>query len=116
MIESCDNALQSVAQYVSPRNHAARHLLIQLIPQALRRDRLRVTMRAPEAAAAEKKRITRYLPELGAARVEEIREARTAAGEPTAVVQLPVIDESSIGQLAQLFAIANSVQQELKTP
>ncbi len=42
--------------------------------------------------------------------------ARTAAGEPTAVVQLPMIDESSIGQLVQLFSIADAVQHTFLTP
>lgn len=113
LIETPDAALQPLSQWCSDADRSGGDLLIQLIPQALRRDRLRVTMRAEGAAADEKKRITRYLSELATLECQAAREARTAAGRPTAVVQLPLVDESSIGQLIQLFAIAAALQDFL---
>ncbi len=45
-IASSDAALRPLAQWSDPFDPSAQHLLIQLAAQALRRDRLRVTMRA----------------------------------------------------------------------
>ena len=112
-IESYDTALQPLAQYVSPQYEAAQHLLIQLIPQALRRDRLRVTMRPKGTATSEKKRVARHLNELCEESMQAERNARNVAGQSTAVVQLPLVDESSIGQLVHMFSIATAVQNLL---
>ncbi len=109
-IFSCDAALEPFCRSGDPFDPSAHQLLIQLNSQALRRDRLRVTMRADD-----KKRVDRYVANLAMQSADARLEARNAAGEPTAVVHLPLVDESAIGQLVQMFSLARAVQN-LLTP
>jgi glucose-6-phosphate isomerase len=82
-------------------------LLIQWLTTSVRRDRLRVTMPAGEAPSGRKKTLERYLPDVSSAAAEAIRNDRVKNGLPTAVVRLPTVDESTVGQLLQMRMIAD---------
>ena len=42
-----------------------------------------------------------------------MRDTRTAAGQPTAVIRLPQVDELSLGQLIQMVLIAEVAEHAL---
>lgn len=82
-------------------------LLVQWLATSVRRDRLRVTMPAGEAPSGRKKTLDRYLPDVSLATAEAVRNERAACGLPTAIVRLPTVDESTVGQLLQMRMIAD---------
>jgi hypothetical protein len=88
-------------------------LLIQWLPTRVRRDRLRVTMPAGEAPSGRKKTLDRHLPDVSASVAEAIRIQRTASGLPTAIVQLPTVDESTVGQLLQVRMMVENCKYAL---
>ncbi len=108
--ESHDSALRPLAEAASSNRDSAQHLLVQIFPEALRRDRLRVTMRPDDAAAGDKKRIERRLPDLAASETQSVISVRTAAAQPTAIIRLATIDEARVGQLIELFSLADILQ------
>ncbi len=83
-------------------------LLIQLVAESVRADRLRVTM-----PAGENKTIERFLADVAATEAKAARELRTSHGQPTAVIHMSAVDEFSVGQLVQLFWIASRAVEQL---
>jgi glucose-6-phosphate isomerase len=84
-------------------------LLIQLLPQSVRTDRLRVTM-----PVDEKKTVDRFLVDMAASEMQAVRELRSSLGQPTAVVRMSAVDEYSVGQLLQMFSIAAVAERMLR--
>ena len=90
-------------------------LLVQCLPESVRADRLRVTMPADGSGGDQKKRIVRSLPDIAVEEAKKVRDARAAAGRPTAVIRLSQIDEFSLGQLMEMFLITEAVENELRS-
>ena len=99
-------ALEPLGDLLSRDGRSEEALLVQCLPESVRADRLRVTMPAGGVGDDSKKRIVRSLPDIAVEEAKRLRDARAAAGRPTAVVRLPQVDEFSLGQLMQMFLIA----------
>ena len=112
-VDSSNAALESLARMLSSDGRSADDLVVQCLPQSVRADRLRVTM-PDDVGGNTKKRIVRSLPELATDGAKRFRDARFAVGLPTAVVRLAQADELSLGQLVQMFLIAEVVEQALR--
>ncbi len=115
----CPAGLKPLARWwqsVSTSDEAHQQLLFQWLPRSVRRDRLRVTMPAGEAPSGRKKTLDRYLPDLSAVAADTIRDVRLSNGLPTAVVRLPTVDETTVGQLLQMRMIVEAVQACLLNP
>jgi hypothetical protein len=115
----CPAELNSLARWWRRGNaycETDAHLLIHWLTASVRRDRLRVTMPAGEAPSGRKKTLDRYLPEVSSVAAEAVRNERAADGLPTAVVRLPTVDESTVGQLLQMRMIADVVRFSLLNP
>ncbi len=85
---------------------AGRPVLIQLIVDAPRHDRLRI-------AASGEGTSDRMLPDLAAAQLQAERERALAAGEPWAALRVPQLDALAVGQLFQFFLLAELVERQL---
>jgi hypothetical protein len=112
----CPTGLQPLAkrwEAASGTSEPDHQLLIQWLSSSVRRDRLRVTMPAGEAPSGRTKTLERYLPDVASTAADAIRKDRMAAGLPTAVIKLPTVDESTVGQLLQMRMIVESLQQSL---
>jgi glucose-6-phosphate isomerase len=107
-VSASSASLELLARRMSHNGRSADELVVQCLPQSVRADRLRVTM-PDDAGGNTKKRIVRSLPELATDDAKRLRDARFAAGLPTAVVQLPHVDELSLGQLVQMFLTAELI-------
>jgi glucose-6-phosphate isomerase len=105
-------AFKLLARWLSSNGRSADDLVVQCLPQSVRADRLRVTM-PDDAGGNTKKRIVRSLPELATDDAKRLRDARFAAGLPTAVVRLAQADEFSLGQLVQMFLLADLVVHQV---
>ena len=112
IVGSSSAALELLARILSSDGRSADDLVVQCLAQSVRADRLRVTM-PDDAGGNTKKRIVRSLPDLAADAAKRVRDARSAAGLPTAVVRLPQVDELSLGQLVQMFLMAEMVVQQV---
>jgi glucose-6-phosphate isomerase len=106
-IASTSSALDTLAQCLQePRG--LHDLLVQWIPAEVRHDRLSISL---ANGADRKKRKDVFLADLAAQQSQTMREARTAAGQFTVVVNLATIDEASVGQLIQLHALAAGINR-----
>jgi glucose-6-phosphate isomerase len=112
-IDPNGEALKPLAQCFDQKRSPADELLIQWMPGSVRADRLRVTMPDGRDDVDRKRRKERYLTEIATDNTDRIRRSRSDAGQPTAVIRLPCINESSLGQLIQLHTIAASIEQIL---
>jgi hypothetical protein len=111
IVESRAAALQPLAARFSTIGKNANQsiaLLIQLLSDSVRADRLRVTM-----PAGEKKTAERYLTDISADESKSLRELRKSMGLPTAVIRVRVVDDFAVGQLIALFSIVSAAQQQL---
>jgi glucose-6-phosphate isomerase len=111
-IASSASALEPLAQ----RLHAARdgdHLLIQWTVENPRHDRLQISLPSGKTLEGRPKKMDRPLTEVAHEQFAAARSTRATAGQPTAVVRLPTIDEASIGQLIQMFSLTSAVKQML---
>jgi glucose-6-phosphate isomerase len=88
-------------------------LLIQWMADEVRHDRLHVALPSGETADGRVRKTERLLTDVAAQQAEGVRQARTAAGKPTVVVRLPIVDEGAVGQLLQLFSLATEVENLL---
>jgi glucose-6-phosphate isomerase len=104
-IEAFDAALVPLAHHFSRGRRVDEQFVVQIISDAVRRDRLRVKLSAEASDQGE----PGYLPELTAATAEALRVSRHAASQLTAVIRLPSPDEFSIGQLIQLFLLTEAL-------
>jgi glucose-6-phosphate isomerase len=111
-IASSASALEPLAQCL----HAARdgdHLLVQWIVENPRHDRLQISLPSGKTLEGRPKKMDRPLTEVAHEQFAAARSTRATAGQPTAVVRLPTIDEASIGQLIQMFSLTSAVKQML---
>jgi glucose-6-phosphate isomerase len=97
----------STARLSAGRQNA---LLIQLLPQSVRADRLRVTM-----PVDGKKTVDRFLVDVSASEMQAARELRSSLGQPTAMVRFSAVDEFSVGQLMTMFSITAAAEKQLAT-
>jgi hypothetical protein len=104
-IEAFDAALVPLAHHFSRGRRVDVQFVVQIISDAVRRDRLRVKL---SAEASDQGKLD-YLPELTAATAEALRVSHHAAGQLTAVIRLPSPHEFSIGQLIQLFLLTEAL-------
>jgi glucose-6-phosphate isomerase len=102
------SALKPLAQCLHPRSDGD-HLLVQWIVENQRHDRLQISMPSGKTLDGRPKKMDRPLAEVACEQLAMARNARAAAGQPTAVVRLPTIDEASIGQLVQMFSLASAI-------
>jgi glucose-6-phosphate isomerase len=107
-VASSDSALEPLARSLHFDN-GADGLLMQWIVEDQRHDRLRISMPSGKTLAGQPKKIDRLLSEVAYEQLAIVRNARVAAGKPTAVVRLPMIDEASIGQLIQMVSLASAI-------
>ena len=111
-IASSASALEPLAQCLHPAS-GGDHLLVQWIVENHRHDRLQISMQSGKTLEGRPKKMERPLAGLVHGQLAEVRNARAATGQPTAVTRLPTIDEASIGQLIQMFSLASAVRQML---
>ena len=111
-VDSSNAALELLARMLSSDGRSVDDLVVQCLAQSVRADRLRVTM-PDDAGGTTKKRIIRSLPEFATDDANRMRDARFAAGLPTAVVRLAQADELSLGQLVQMFLMAEMILQQV---
>ena len=105
-------ALRPLAEVIFGRSHPiprSASLLIQWLPEASRADRLSIKMSGGESHDRKKSK-EHFLTELAAQQAATLRTARTTAGQFTAVINLPIVDEASVGQLIELHALAAAVK------
>jgi glucose-6-phosphate isomerase len=112
IVTSPTAALNPLGDLLSRGGRSEDALLVQCLPERVRADRLRVTMPA-DGAGDSKKRIVRSLPDIAVEEFNRLRDARAEVGRPTAVVRLRQLDELSLGQLIQMFLIADVIEQQL---
>ncbi len=108
-------ALDPLGVLLSRGGQSKEALLVQCLPESVRADRLRVTMPADGSGGDQKKRIVRSLPDIAVEEAKKVRDARAAAGRPTAVIRLSQIDEFSLGQLMEMFLMAEVVENAFRS-
>ncbi|HEY2882349.1 MAG TPA: hypothetical protein VGJ15_07950 [Pirellulales bacterium] len=111
-IETIAGALRPTAACIShPRSD--NDLLVQLTAQAVRHDRLRVTIPSGQTAGGHAKLVDRLLVDVAQEQATAVKTSRINAAAPTATIQLPVIDESTVGQVIAMFSLAEEIQTHL---